>query len=113
MFLCLLPEEHSLWIDLVSSVALAALMGILMMVSLNGDPLTLFSRVRRSAAPTDWARVRAVVPLVIGTFACYIAATAFDDFFDLDTVRILDPEMAAEVAAMPFGREARGVGDAL
>lgn len=105
VFLILLPEQHSLWIDLASSLAVAALMGILMMVSLNADPPTLFSRVRRSAEPTDWARVRAVVPLVIGTFACYIAATAFDDFFDLDTVRTLDPEMEAEVAAMPVAKQ--------
>ena len=105
VFLVLLPEDHSLWIDLVSSVALATLMGILMMVSLNGDPLTLFSRARRSAETTDWARVRAVVPLVIGTLACYIAATAFNDFFDLDTVRVLDPEMEAEVGAMPIAEK--------
>ena len=105
VFLILLPEQYSLWIDLASSVAFAALMGILMMVSLNADPLTLFSRVRRSTEPTDWARVRAVVPLVIGTFACYIAATGFDDFFDLDTVRTLDPEMAAEVAGMPVAEQ--------
>ena len=105
VFLVLLPEDHSLWIDLVSSVALATLMGILMMVSLNGDPLTLSSRARRSAEKTDWARVRAVVPLVIGTLACYIAATAFNDFFDLDTVRVLDPEMAAEVGAMPIAEK--------
>ena len=105
VFLVLLPEHHPLWIDLASSVALATLMGILMMVSLNGDPLTLFSRVRRSAEQTDWARVRAVIPLVIGTLACYIAATAFDDFFDLNTVRVLDPEMEAEVAAMPIAEK--------
>jgi hypothetical protein len=105
VFLVLLPEDHSLWIDLVSSVALATLMGILMMVSLNGDPLTLFSRARRSAEKTDWARVRAVVPLVIGTLACYIAATAFNDLFDLDTVRVLDPEMEAEVGAMPIAEK--------
>ena len=102
VFLVLLPEGHPLWIDLVSSVAVAVLMGILMMVSLNGDPLTLFSGARRSAEPTDWVRVRAVVPLMIGTFACYIAATAFGDFFDLDTMRVLDPEVEAEVAAMPI-----------
>ena len=84
-----------------------------MTASLNADSLTLFSGIRRSAEPTDWARVRAVVPLVIGTFACHIAATAFDDFFDLDTVRTLDPEMEAEVAAMPVAGAARGVGDAL
>ena len=105
VFLVLLPEDHPLWIDLASSVALAILMGILMMVSLNGDPLTLFSATRRGARPTDWVRVRAVVPLVIGTFASYIAATTFDDFFDLDTVRVLDSEMAAEVAAMPLAEQ--------
>jgi hypothetical protein len=105
VFLVLLPEGHPLWIDLAASAALATLMGILMMVSLNGDPLTLFSSVRRSAELTDWARVRAVVPLVIGTFACYIASTAFDDFFDLDTVRVLDPEIEAEVAAMPIAEK--------
>jgi hypothetical protein len=105
VMLCVLPEEHSLWIDLAFSAALATLMGILMAVSLNADPLTLFSRVRRSAAPADWVRVRAVVPLVIGTFVCYLAATAFDDFFDLDTVRTLDEVVAAEVAAMPLPQQ--------
>lgn len=102
VFLVLLPEYHPLWVDFGSSVTFAVLMGIVMMVSLNADPLTLFSGGRRSAAPTDWARVRAVVPLVIGTFACFLAATAFDDFFDLDTVRVLDPEMEAEIAGMPL-----------
>ena len=105
VFLVLLPEEHPLWIDLASSAALAIIMGLLMMVSLNGDPLTLVSSARRAEEPTDWVRVRAVVPLAIGTFACYIASTAFDDFFDLDTVRVLDPEMAAEVAAMPLAEQ--------
>jgi hypothetical protein len=103
-FLVLQPEQHPLWVDMTSSVVLGTLMGCLMMVALNADPLTLFSRARRAAAPTDWARVRAVVPLVVGTFACYIASTAFDDFFDLDTVRYLDAEMEAEVAAMPVGQ---------
>lgn len=102
VILVLLPEDHPLWIDFSASVTLAVLMGIVMMVSLNADPLTLFDGDRRSADPTAWARVRAVVPLVIGTLACFLAATAFDDFFDLDTVRVLDPEMEAEVAAMPL-----------
>lgn len=105
VLLVILPEEHPLWIDLVSSAALAIVMGLLMMVSLNGDPLTLVSAARRAQRPTDWVRVRAVVPLAIGTFACYIASTAFDDFFDLDTVRDLEPEMAAEVAAMPLAEQ--------
>lgn len=102
VFLVFLPEEHPLWVDFSASTALAILMGIVMMVSLNADPLTLFDGDRRSAYSTDWARVRAVIPLVIGTLACFLAATAFDDFFDLDTVRVLDQEMEAEVAAMPL-----------
>ncbi len=101
LLLVLLPEEHPLWIDLVASLAFALLMGILMMVALNADPLTVVSAARRSATPVDWARARAVIPLMIGTIASYVAATAFDDFFDLDTVRSLDPELATEVAAMP------------
>lgn len=100
--LCLLPEDHPLWIDLTFSVAMAILMGILMALGINADPLTLFNKARRAAAPTDWARVRAMVPLVIGTFVCYIASTAFDDFFDLDAMRELDEELADEVAAMPL-----------
>jgi hypothetical protein len=103
VLLCLLPEDHPLWIDLAASVSFAAVMGILMTVSLNADPLTLFSRERRLAAPTDWVRVRAIVPLMVGTLACFLAATAFDDFFDLTTVRGLDPELAIEVAGLPVG----------
>lgn len=102
VLLVFLPDVHPLWVDFSASVALAVLMGIVMMVSLNADPLTLFDADRRSADPTGWARVRAVIPLVIGTIACFLAATAFDDFFDLDTVRVLDPETEAEVAAMPL-----------
>src|SRR6476620_11494548 len=54
--LVFLPEGHPLWVDLVSSVALATLMGILMMVSLSGDPLTLFSSRRCCAGRTGWSR---------------------------------------------------------
>ncbi|WP_059017083.1 hypothetical protein [Mycobacterium sp. M26] len=102
ILLVLLPEGHPLAIDLATSAALAILMGIVMAVSLNADPLTLFSAAKRADPAARWARVRAVIPLVIGAFACYLAATAFDDFFDLDTVRSLDPEMAADVAALPL-----------
>lgn len=105
VLLCLLPEPHPLWIDLLVSATLAVMMGILMIVSLNADPLTLVRRARRTALPVDWMRVRAVVPLVVGTFACYVAATAFDDFFDLDTVRTLDADLAAEVEALPITQQ--------
>jgi hypothetical protein len=102
VLLILLPEEHSLWLDIAMSVVMACLMGVLMSLSLNASPLVLFSRERRAVAPDDWERVRAVVPLVIGTFVLYLASTAFDDFFDLDTVRVLEPQVAAEVAALPL-----------
>nr|WP_090280588.1 hypothetical protein [Mycolicibacterium komanii]CRL76718.1 hypothetical protein CPGR_04580 [Mycolicibacterium komanii] len=105
VLLVLLPDSHPLWVDVSMSVVMACLMGVLMALSLNASPLTLFSKEQRAAAPADWARVRSVVPLVIGTFVLYLASTAFDDFFDLDTVRILDPEMAAEVAAMPLEQQ--------
>ena len=94
--LCLLPEPHPLWVDVVVSVAMACLMGILMALSLNASPLTLFSKAQRAAAPDDWARVRAVVPLVIGTFVLYLASTAFDDFFDLDTCLLYTSDAADE-----------------
>lgn len=105
VFLIFAPEEHPVWIDLASSVGFAVLVGILMMVSLNGDPLTLVSRTRRVDASRDWARVRPAVPLIVGAFASYMAATGFDDFFDLTTMRTLDPELAAEVGAMPIGEQ--------
>jgi hypothetical protein len=100
--LCLLPEQHSLWIDFACSIAMAGLMGALMALSLNADPATLCSPRRRREALADWLRVRAIVPLVIGTFVCYLAATAFDDFFDLDSVRTLDQDVAARIGALPL-----------
>lgn len=105
VLLCLLPEEHSLWIDLMSSLGFAVVMGILIAVCINADPLTLWRSPLRRQRPADWARVRAVVPLVIGTLVSYLAATAFDDFFDLETVRTLDPDLAADVAAMPLPQQ--------
>lgn len=97
-----LPQHHPLWVDLVAAVAFAVTMGVLTAVSLNADPRTLFSGPLRTALPADWVRVRAVVPLIVGTFTCYLAGAVFNDFFDADTVRVLDPQTAAEVAAMPL-----------
>jgi hypothetical protein len=97
-----LPDDHPLWMDLLVSIAFAATLGVLTAVSLNADPLTLFSAARRAALPADWVRVRAVVPLLVGTCTSYIASTVFDDFFDLDTVRVLDSHTAAEVATLPL-----------
>lgn len=97
-----LQEYPPAWVDVVSSVLFTIAMGILMVSSINADPLTLFSSRKRAALRRDWLRVRAVVPLIVGTFAAYIGATVFTDFFDVDVIRKLDSEMAAEIAQLPF-----------
>ena len=38
---------------------------------------------------------------MVGAWACYLAASAFVDYFDVDTLRTLDAATAAEVADMP------------
>lgn len=97
----LFPVE-AIGLDLLTATVYAAAMGLTMAASLNADPLALFSTARRVALPTDWARVRAVVPLVFGTWLCYLAASAFVDYFDLRAVRTLDPATADKVAEMPI-----------
>ena len=97
----LFPVE-AIGLDLLTATVYAAAMGLTMAASLNADPLALFSTARRVALPTDWVRVRAVVPLVFGTWLCYLAASAFVDYFDLRAVRALDPATAEKVAEMPM-----------
>jgi hypothetical protein len=97
----LFPVE-AIGLDLLTATVYAAAMGLTMAASLNADPLALFSTARRVALPTDWVRVRAVVPLVFGTWLCYLAASAFVDYFDLRAVRTLDPATADKVAEMPI-----------
>lgn len=96
----LMPTE-SIRLDLLTATVYAAATGFTMAAALNADPLTLLRSARRMALPTDWVRVRAIVPLVLGAWVCYLAASAFVDFFDVDTLRALDPATAAEVAGMP------------
>src|SRR5262249_2034852 len=97
-----LPEKGPLWVDALSSVLLTFAMGVLLMSSLNADPLTLLSSRKRVALKRDWLRISAVVPLIIGTFAAYLGATVFVDFFDIAIVRSIDPETAAAIAALPL-----------
>jgi hypothetical protein len=96
----ILPE--SIRLDVLTATVYAVAMGLTMAASLNADPLAMFSTARRVALPTDWMRVRAIVPLVFGTWLCYLAASAFVDYFDVDTMRVLDPATADEVAEMPM-----------
>lgn len=94
----LAPE--SIRADLLTATVYAVAMGLTMSAALNADPLTLFSTVRRVAYPTDWVRVRAIVPLVLGTWVCYLAASVFVDYFDVDTMRTLDPVTAEQVDSL-------------
>ena len=96
---------HSIQVDVVAATVYAVAMGWTMAASLNADPLALFSTARRVALPTDWVRVRAVVPLVLGTWLCYLAASAFVDYFDVDTMRAIDPATAEEVADLPVPQQ--------
>jgi hypothetical protein len=96
---------QSIQVDVVTATVYAVAMGWTMAASLNADPLALFSTARRVALPTDWVRVRAVVPLVLGTWLCYVAASAFVDYFDVDTVRAIDPATAEEVADLPVPQQ--------
>lgn len=96
-----LVSHQSIQADLLIATVYAGAVGLTMAASLNADPLTLLSTARQVALPTDWARVRAIVPLVLGTWACYLAASAFVDVFDVDTMRTLDATTAAEVATLP------------
>jgi hypothetical protein len=96
---------HSIQVDVVTATVYAVAMGWTMAASLNADPLALFSTARRVALPTDWVRVRAVVPLVLGTWLCYLAASAFVDYFDVDTLRAIDPATAEEIADLPLPQQ--------
>lgn len=96
---------ESIRVDVLTATVYAAAMGATMAVSLNADPLTLFSSARRVALPVDWARVRAIVPLVVGAWLCYLAASAYVDFFDVDTARALDPSIEAQVSELPVSEQ--------
>ena len=95
-----LSPLDSIRIDVVTATIYAAAMGFTMAVSLNADPFTLFNSARRVALPKDWVRVRAIVPLIVGAWLCYLAASAFVDYFDLHAVRVLDAATQAEVDEM-------------
>lgn len=96
---------HSVGIDVVTATVYAAAMGLTIVSSLNADPLTLIHAGRRVRSPVDWARVRAIVPLVFGTWLCYLAASVYVDLFDVDTARVLDPATEAELANLSVSEQ--------
>lgn len=93
---------YSITVDTLIATLYALAMGWTMAATLNADPLALVSSERRIAAPRDWLRVRAIVPLVVGAWLCYLAASAFVDHFDLASVRTLSDTTAAEIADLPL-----------
>jgi hypothetical protein len=100
----LIPLE-SIRVDVLTATVYAAAMGATMAASLNADPLTLLSSERRVVTPVDWARVRAIVPLVVGAWLCYLAASAYVDYFDVGVARALDPVVEAEVMELPVSEQ--------
>ncbi|MDT5153559.1 MAG: hypothetical protein QOI01_5292 [Mycobacterium sp.] len=100
----LIPLE-SIRVDVLTASIYAAAMGLTMAASLNADPLTLLSSERRVALPIDWARARAIVPLVVGAWLCYLAASAYVDYFDVDTARALDPSTEARIVELPMSEQ--------
>jgi hypothetical protein len=95
-----LGDGATLGVDLLTSVAFLVAMAILMLSSLNADPLTLFSSRRREALPSDWMRVSATAPLIIGSLAAFLGATLWTEYFNPTAVRTLDPEVLREIAQM-------------
>ena len=49
--------------------------------------------------------MRAIVPLVVGAWLCYLAASAFIHYFDVGTPRALDPLIEAEVMNLPVSEQ--------
>jgi hypothetical protein len=100
-----LVRVESIRVDVVAATGYAVAVGFTMAASLNADPVTLFSSARRVALPVDWARVRGIVPLVVGAWLCYLAASAYVDYFDVGTPRTLDPSAEAEVSDLPVAEQ--------
>lgn len=90
----------SLGTDLLVSMAFVIAMAILMMSSLNADPRTLFSARIRRRMPTDWERVRATVPLIVGSVAAYGGAMLWADYFNPTAVREVPADLVPEIARM-------------
>lgn len=91
-------------IDQLMAVILALAMGLVLVSTLNADPLTLVSARKRAEMPLDWQRVRAVVPLVVGSYAAYAGAALWWDARSLDVQRELAPAIAAEAQNIPLSQ---------
>lgn len=101
LLLSLMGAHPPVWADQLLAVLLAVAMGLVLVSALNADPLTLVSARKRAEMPLDWQRVRAVVPLVIGSYAAYAGAALWWDARSIDVMRELDPAIAAEIPNIP------------
>ena len=100
--LALVSTHPPVWVDQLLALLLAVAMGLVLVATLNADPLTLFSARKRAEMPLDWQRVRAVVPLVVGSYAAYAGAALWWDYRSLDVMRTLDPATAAAALDLPL-----------
>jgi hypothetical protein len=64
LFLLASEGRINVWGDPVASTLFVAAMGILLISTLNADPMTIVSAAKRSARRSDWLRARSVVPLM-------------------------------------------------
>jgi hypothetical protein len=100
----LIPMD-SIRVDVLTGTVYAAAMGFTMAASLNADPVTLLSSGRRVALDGDWVRARAIVPLVFGAWLCYLAASAYVDYFDVGAARVLAPSVDAQLAELSVSEQ--------
>ncbi len=99
--LAVISSHPPTWVDQLVAVLLALAMGLVLASSLNADPLTVVSSRKRAENPLDWQRVRAVVPLVIGSYAAYAGAALWWDARSVDVQRELPPDIAAQIENIP------------
>lgn len=89
-------------VDVIFSAAFVVAVAVVLMSSVNADPRTLFSARARAAMPTDWQRVSATVPLIVGSCAAYVGAALWANYFEPNAVRVAAPEILREIAQLPL-----------
>jgi len=63
-----------LWFDLLASFLYVLALAILVATTIDASPSLLLSRRLRHARPDEWIRVRAAIPLLVGTMGAYFAS---------------------------------------
>ncbi|WP_433273075.1 hypothetical protein ACQPZF_18080 [Actinosynnema sp. CS-041913] len=68
-------DPNGLWFDLPVAPLYVVALAMVLAATFDADPRVLISRRLRARRPQEWARVRAAVPLLVGTLAAYFATT--------------------------------------